>query len=129
MEPRNGDFGLDPETRSEILESVLEAIDVPFLVVDRDYRLLFFSVGAASLLELKLTDVGRTLPGILPDRETATAFRSVDRAIHAGVPSHTDIEIDPGRRYRQQTRPLETPDGILAGAVITYAPVPESGLS
>lgn len=52
MYPKRDDSGIDAEERSELLESLLEAIGVPFVVVGSNLRVLFFSRHAASLFGL-----------------------------------------------------------------------------
>ncbi|MFO8064643.1 MAG: PAS domain-containing protein [Spirochaetia bacterium] len=120
MNTEHEDFGVDPEERSEILESLLEAIGVPFLVVGADLRLLFFSQRAASLFGLSLSDVGRPVEDILPGGRDSQALRAVEQAIMGMRRSYTEIQVGYGTWYGQRVQILESPDGGSVGAVLTY---------
>ncbi|MFW6338956.1 MAG: PAS domain-containing protein [Alkalispirochaetaceae bacterium] len=121
MQPTPHDFGIDPDERSEVLESLLEAIGVPFLVVDKDLRLLFFSARAASLFGLRLSDVGKPLESIVPSGSSVEAVASVSKAINRRETLSTRLIGEDGYEYKQRSQPLETPHEEVTGAVMTYS--------
>lgn len=125
MQPTPNDFGIDPDERSEVLESLLEAIGVPFIVVDRDLRLLFFSARAASLFRLRLSDVGKPLESIAPSGSSAEAVASVAEAIDRKEVLFARLTIRDGYEYKQRSQPLETANEEVTGAVVTYSRHPE----
>lgn len=125
MQPTPNDFGIDPDERSEVLESLLEAIGVPFIVVDRNLRLLFFSARAASLFGLRLSDVGKPLEKLVPSGGSAEAVTSVVEAIEQREVLSTRLTIRDGYEYKQRAQPLETANEEVTGAVVTYSRHPE----
>ncbi len=112
------DPGIDLEERSEILETILEAIGVPFLVVDKDLRLLFFSAQAASLFRLRLSDIGENLDEVMLQDKGSTT--SVAMALRERRVTYELLRSEAGREYTRRTQPLENEEGHFAGAVLTY---------
>lgn len=116
------DLGIEPNERSEILESVLEAIGVPFVVVDGALRLMFFSARTASLFSLGLGDIGRPLNRAVPEDDGVVA--SVTTALRVGEVTFERVSFDDGSEYCRRTQPLQTEEESVAGAVVTYIPCP-----
>ncbi|MFP4484771.1 MAG: sensor histidine kinase [Spirochaetaceae bacterium] len=114
-----------PDERSEVLESLLEAIGVPFLVVDRDLRLRFFSASAGWLFPLGISNLGEPLTAILPRERRVEAAASVAQALDSGNRAYARLHLEDGYEYKQRAQPLETADGTNAGAVVTYSRRPE----
>jgi len=123
MYPKRDECGIDAEERSALLESLLEAIDVPFVVVGSNLRVLFFSQNAASLFGLSLSDVGLPLELVLPPHSVAYAVQSVETAIDGARTVSVPLEIERGYDYEQRVQVLEAPDGGVSGAVLSYVPV------
>ncbi|MFW6328675.1 MAG: PAS domain-containing protein, partial [Alkalispirochaetaceae bacterium] len=125
MRPTPDDFGINPDERSEVLESLLEAIGVPFLVVDCNLRLLFFSARVATLFGLGLSEVGKPLEEVVPSAGRAEAAASVVEAMEHRQVRFARLIIRDGYAYKQRSQPLETSKEEIAGAVITYSRHPE----
>ncbi len=125
MESYNREFGISPDNRWEILESVLEAIDVPFLATGPHLRLLFFSRRGAEIFGLSLADVGRPVEELFPGGPDSEAFRAVEHTMKHGERARAQVELPPGGvRYHQRTQALEAPHWELGGIVLTYEPEP-----
>ncbi|MFP4375234.1 MAG: PAS domain-containing protein [Spirochaetaceae bacterium] len=118
MYPERYEFDIDAEDRGEILE----AVGVPFIVVGSSLRVLFFSQQAGTLFGLKLSDIGRPLGSVLPPGEADQALHAVETALDRMRPVRAQLEIAGASDYEQRVQVLETPDGAVSGAVLTYAP-------
>ncbi len=130
MMPSTHGLTFDPEERAEVLESLIESLGVPFLVVDKDLRLLFFSSQAGDLFGLSLSSIGLPLEQIIPGGREGAPIRSVKRAIGGSVEPPVEFERLDGYRLRQQVQPLEGQDGVWVGGLITFRRVqPQPGSS
>lgn len=114
------DLAESAEERSELFETLLEAIGVPFLVVGASLRVLFFSQQAASLFSLSFSDIGHRLAEVLPPHIAPRAERGVEEAMATRRLSRRELRSDSGFAYAQRAQVLETPQGSPAGAVLTY---------
>ncbi|MFP4067312.1 MAG: PAS domain-containing protein [Spirochaetaceae bacterium] len=124
MSQHRSDLAVNAEERSELLETLLEAIGVPFLVVAPSLRVLFFSQAAASLFGLRFSDIGRGVGEVLPPQIGACAVQAAEDVIRNGGRKRVELGADLGFPYDQRAQVLEDPDGEPGGAVLTYLRVP-----
>jgi two-component system CheB/CheR fusion protein len=105
--------------------NLLDAVEIPILMLDRERRIRCFTRRAAASMGLTPGDVGRrvtdvALPVQAPDLEAWIA-RSMDEAmlVEAEVQDHS------GRWHRLQVRPHRGPADLVDGAILSLVDVQE----
>jgi PAS domain S-box-containing protein len=104
------------------LIDILDAVDVPIVLVRSDFTIGCFNQAAAEALSLGPSDIGRSpsetslLTGLLDLEEWCT------QAIAAGTPSRHDFR-DKHKSYVVQVSPYTRSDRQITGAVLTFTNV------
>ncbi|MFL5300928.1 MAG: ATP-binding protein, partial [Anaeromyxobacteraceae bacterium] len=107
------------------LESVLDSVHIPVLIVDAERHIRRFTAEALSALRFLPSDAGRTmrevrleLPGIDLDQLTAAA-------IAAQRPETIEVTDRDHRWQRLEVRPYHNGDGTAAGATVSLFDIDE----
>lgn len=102
---------------------LLDAVEIPILMLDANRRLRRFTSRAASFLGLVAADVGRpiaelALPLLLPDLEGW-----ITRAMESGELVEAEVQDDTDRWHRIQVRARRRPDGTVDGAILSLVDI------
>ena len=105
------------------LVNLMAAVDVAFLMVDKDLRLRRFSAAAEKYVGVKTIDIGYPLTHVdspfamasfLPQMRTVVETLSVDQR---------EIQSREGRWFSATIRPYRTVDGRISGAVLVFVDI------
>jgi two-component system CheB/CheR fusion protein len=100
------------------LGNLVSAVDVAFVMVDKDLRLRRFSATAEKLLGICPVDIGHPLTN-LQGRMDLTEFQPLMRQVVETLTSvHRDIQDRNGHWFSATIRPYRTLDDHIAGAVV-----------
>jgi PAS domain S-box-containing protein len=104
------------------IAGILDSVDVPIIVVDRECTLTRFNRAASDILSLMPIDTGQRAGAIaaLAGIEDLTTLCA--RAINDDSPVRRDITIG-GRRFVLRVAPCAHSAGQITGAVLTFANV------
>src|SRR5580658_9177467 len=109
---------LDGTTTNEI--AVLDAVDVPIIVISREYKVVRINRAAMTVFGLKVSDLGCPLGNTLAGVEDLN--RICTRVISDGAP-HRIESRDGGRRFLLRIAPYTGSDRQILGAVLTFTNV------
>src|SRR3984957_3844031 len=111
---------LDGMTANEI--GVLDAVDVPIIVISREYKIAHINRAAMTVFGLKVSDLGCPLGNTLAGVEDLN--RICRRVISDGAPHRIETR-DGDRRFLLRIAPYTRSDrGQILGAVLTFMNVP-----
>ena len=105
-------------TANEI--AVLDAVDVPIIVISREYKVVRINRAAMTVFGLKLSDLGCPLGNTLAGVEDL--HRICTRVISDGAP-HRIESRDGDRRFLLRIAPYTGSDRQILGAVLTFTNV------
>src|SRR5580698_9096643 len=105
-------------TANEI--AVLDAVDVPIIVISREYKVVRINRAAMTVFGLKLSDLGCPLGNTLAGVEDLN--RICTRVISDGAPHRIETR-DGDRRFLLRIAPYTGSDRQILGAVLTFTNV------
>ena len=114
----SGDAILDGILDNDI--GLLDAVDLPLIVISRDCTIARFNRAARTVLGLKATDVGRTVGDALPGVEDLP--RLCARVIADGAPHRSETR-DSDRSFLLRIAPYTGKDRQVAGSVLAFTNV------
>jgi PAS domain S-box-containing protein len=100
--------------------AVLDAVDVPIIVISREYKVVRINRAAMTVFGLKLSDLGCPLGNTLAGVEDL--HRICTRVISDGAP-HRIESRDGDRRFLLRIAPYTGSDRQILGAVLTFTNV------
>ena len=100
--------------------AVLDAVDVPIIVISREYKVVRINRAAMTVFGLKLSDLGCPLGNTLAGVEDLN--RICTRVISDGAP-HRIESRDGDRRFLLRIAPYTGSDRQILGAVLTFTNV------
>jgi two-component system, chemotaxis family, CheB/CheR fusion protein len=110
------------DSASHEIIAILDAIDVPIVVVGLDCTLARINRAATEVLSLGPTDVGRRLGGIAALADVKDIEQLCGRVIADGAAARRDIRSG-DRRFVLRATPYSIGAGSTAGAVLTFTNV------
>jgi signal transduction histidine kinase len=116
-----GEYAATANTAAD-LTSILEAVDVPIVVVRRDFLIAGFNKAAAYVFGLSPSDNGRATRDISVLAGLARAEEQFSRAMIDGVESRVDFR-DRDKWFVVRISPYAKSDRQVAGAVLTFTNV------
>jgi signal transduction histidine kinase len=119
---QNGWTGVQGENDAADLISIFDAVDVPIVVVRRDFLIAGFNKAAAEVLGLSPSDNDRSLREIPSLAGLARAEEQYRRAIVDGVESRIDFR-DHDKWFVVRISPYAKIGHQVAGAVLTFTNV------
>jgi PAS domain S-box-containing protein len=102
---------------------VIDCIELPILVVNRDCILVSFNPAAARLLSLAPPDVGRTLRGIPILADMKDLKEVCEHVITGGASSHWNVRDGAGSWFSLRIGPCRASNRHISGAVLTLTNV------
>lgn len=107
-------------TATNDLSNVLNAVDIPILMVGMDMRLRRFTPAAERLLNLSSSDVGREIKGLHMNFHSAKIAEMVATAARTLAVQEYSGTDSGGRWYSVIARPYRTLDDRIDGAVAAF---------
>jgi PAS domain S-box-containing protein len=114
----SGDADVDGITVND--SGLIDAVDLPIIVISRDCKIARINRAATTVLGLKQTDIGSALVDSLPRVEDLS--RLCARAIADGAPHRIETR-DGDRRFLLRIAPYSEGDRQTLGAVLTFTNV------
>jgi PAS domain S-box-containing protein len=111
----SGDADVDGITVND--SGLIDAVDLPIIVISRDCKIARINRAATTVLGLKQTDIGSALVDSLPRVEDLS--RLCARAIADGAPHRIETR-DGDRRFLLRIAPYREGDRQTLGAVLTF---------
>src|SRR4051812_2437021 len=105
------------------LVNVLDAVDLPVVILDAERRIRRFTPKARSLMNVLPSDVGRPVGDIRPNVEVTDLDRRIEQSIATGTLNESDVQDREGRWYRMQIRPYRTTDNRVDGAMVSLVDI------
>jgi PAS domain S-box-containing protein len=102
--------------------AILDAVEVPIVVVRRDFTVGCFNKAAADVLDLSPSDIGRTPGGIAILAGAARLEQECDEVIAGGVESRVDLRAGDDW-FVVRISPYTHSDGQVTGTVLTFTNV------
>ncbi len=104
------------------LNNVLNNVEMPIVIVDRDQRIRKFTPRAEKVFNLISGDIGRPLSDIRPNF-ASDLENMASKAIKSLSSQESEIQLDKNLWMRLQVRPYRTIDDRIDGAVITLVDI------
>ena len=105
------------------LVNVLDAVDLPVVILDADRRIRRFTPKARSLMNVLPSDLGRPINDIRPNVQVTDLDRRIEETIATGTLKESDVQDREGRWYRMQIRPYRTTDNRIDGALVSLVDI------
>ena len=102
--------------------TILDAVEVPIVVVRRDFRVACFNQAGADGLGLLPSDIGRLLRDISVLADSTRLEQQCDEVIAGGVDSHVDLRSK-AKWFAVRISPYLRSDRGVAGTVLTFTDV------
>ena len=104
------------------LISILDTVDLPIVVVRRDFLIACFNKAATDVLGLSPSDIGRGFRDIPVLARLPRLDQQCTQAIAGGGESRADLR-DGDKRFGVRVSPYTNPDRQIIGAVLTFTNV------
>src|SRR6266568_6307942 len=114
--------GFEGITTASDLSDILDTIEVPVVVVRRDFLIACFNKAAADVLGLSASDVGRPLRSISVFAGLPRLEKQCRQVIADGVECRADFR-DGDRWFVVRISPCTTADRQISGTVLTFTNV------
>ncbi|MEA2701107.1 MAG: two-component system, chemotaxis family, CheB/CheR fusion protein [Myxococcales bacterium] len=101
------------------LVNLLDTVDVPVVILDKQRRIRRFSPQARSLFNIMPSDVGRLLDEIKPKINVPNLDDQIADVIATFEAKESEVQDRNGRWYRMQVRPYKTADHNIDGAIVS----------
>jgi len=101
------------------LVNLLDTVDVPVVILDKQRRIRRFTLQARELLNIVPTDVGRLFDEIKPKIDVPNLDALIAEVIATFVAKESEIQDRNGRWYRMQVRPYKSADNTIDGAIVS----------
>ncbi len=102
---------------------LLEAVEIPILMLDEEHRIRRFTVRASEFLGITAADVGRQIGEVILPVQAPDLEPWIDRAMAGGVLVEAEVQDRDGRWHRLQVRPRRGPGGQPEGAILSLVDI------
>jgi two-component system CheB/CheR fusion protein len=113
----------ESNTLNSDLLNLLSAVDIPFLMVDNQFRLRRFSVAAEKVLDLKPMDIGHSVIHIQRRIDLTGFGPPILSVVETLAAKQWDLQDKDGRWFSATIRPYRTADNRITGAVIVFVDI------
>jgi two-component system CheB/CheR fusion protein len=100
------------------LNSLLNAVDIPIVILGNDRCIRRFTPAAQQLLNLIPTDIGRPIVQIRPNLQLPSLDQVAAEVIDTLHPLEMEVRDDNGHWYLLRVRPYKTAENLLEGILI-----------
>ncbi|HET6151015.1 MAG TPA: chemotaxis protein CheB [Polyangia bacterium] len=101
------------------LVNLLETVDIPIVILDKERHIRRFTPKARTVLNLLPTDVARRFDEIKPNIDLPDMDHQIGEAIATFEARESDVRDRSGRWHRLQIRPFKRPGGDTDGAIVS----------
>ncbi len=101
------------------LVNLLETVDIPIVILDKDRHIRRYTPRARSVMNLLPSDVGRLFNDIKPNIDVPDMDGQIGAVIAQSQARESDVQDREGRWYRLQIRPFNRADGTVDGAIVS----------
>ena len=101
------------------LANLLDTVDIPIVILDKQRRIRRFTPQARHLLNVLPSDVGRLFDDIRPNIDVPDLDRQIAEVIATFASKEAEVQDRDGRWYRLQLRPYKTADNNIDGAIVS----------
>ena len=117
---------LDLSRANDDMNNLLAGTGIATVFVDHRLRILRFTPGATSIINLILGDMGRPVGHILSNLVGYNSLvADVQSVLDTLIPKDLEVQAAAGRWYMMHIQPYRTVDNVIEGAVITFADITE----
>lgn len=116
LEARNGDLA----QANADLRNLLSSVQLPVLMLNRDFQVRQFTPLAKPLLNLIDTDVGRPFSDLSPNLDLPELRTIIGSVINQGESQTIEASNDESRIYSISVRPYRDLDDQVVGAVLVF---------
>ncbi len=121
LESRNLELGLV----NDDLNNLVTSINIPIVIVGRDFRIRRFSPFAEKVLNLIASDIGRSIGNIKPNFSSLNLEHIVAEVIDSVNPREVILQDNDGHWLAARIRPYKTMENKIDGAIITFIDIDE----
>src|SRR2546426_1042217 len=118
----DGATGFQGDTATTDLITILDTVDVPIVVLRRDFTLVCFNKAAAGVFRLSPSDIGRASRDISVLAGFPRLEEQCGQVIASGVESRADFR-DGEKWFVVRISPYTTGDRQVTGTVLTFTNV------
>jgi two-component system, chemotaxis family, CheB/CheR fusion protein len=108
------------DTVANDLSNILDAANIPIVIVDRERRIRRFTPEARQVFTLIPSDVDRLLDDIKRKVEVPDLDDRLREVMRGGPPCEREVQDESGRWFRMQIRPYHAGERGLDGAVLSF---------
>jgi two-component system, chemotaxis family, CheB/CheR fusion protein len=108
------------------LVNLLRSVNIPVVMVGRDFRIRRFTPAAHRTLKLIPSDVGRLITDLQPDIQIPDLEMQIRQVIDSLITKEIEVQDTAGRWHSLVLRPYETVDNKISGAVLVLFDIEES---
>ena len=105
------------------LLNLLSAVDIPFLMVDNEFRLRRFSTAAERVLNVKAFDIGHPVTHLEGPINLKAFQEPLRRVVETLVTERWELQDQAGHWFSATVRPYRTTDNRISGAVLVLADI------
>ncbi|MCG6117889.1 MAG: PAS domain-containing protein [Aquimonas sp.] len=101
------------------MKNVLNSIEIAILFLDQQLNVRRYTDRAATLINLRETDIGRPLSDLTSSLQYPTLHADALETLRSLQPSEKQIRTDDGRQFQVRVMPYRRIDNLIDGVVIT----------
>ncbi len=116
---------LELERVNDDLRNLVNSVDIPSVIVDRELKIRRFTPQAEKLLNLIATDVGRPISDLKPNINIARFTEMIKEVVETVQPKRLEARDYQGHWYSARMHPYVTTDNKIGGAVIAFIDINE----
>jgi two-component system CheB/CheR fusion protein len=107
------------------LQNVLYSSDVATLFLDPKLNIRFFTPAIKALFAIVPSDIGRPLVDFRARADDPALLEDAAAVLDTSQPIEGEVCTEAGIWFQRRIQPYRTPDGSVAGVVITFADITE----
>ena len=105
------------------LINLVDSVNIPIVIVGRNFRIRRFTPPSEKLLNLIASDIGRPISDIKPNLDCPALLEHISQVIDTIQPKQFEAQDRQGRWYSIRIYPYKTVDNRIDGAVIAFIDV------